>query len=125
MATKKNKNCQACGKPITNPNNAKQNVHLIPGVRSECQKKRDSDYKKAQKLLGNIKYVRSPKGLNDRFNVQKTRECLKCSEPFLSQSLHNRMCETCKRHQPDIMSPSNLALETHNIDELFYFAWHY
>lgn len=119
------KNCQGCGKPIINPKKYKQNVHLsgIPGVRSDCVKKRDSDYKKEQRALGNIKTIKIPAGINDRFNVQKTRDCLKCHEPFPSQSLHNRVCERCKRQQPDIMNFYNMALETQNINELFEFAY--
>jgi hypothetical protein len=114
------KNCQACGKPIINPKKYKQNVHLsgIQGIRSDCQKKRDSDYKKEQRALGNIRQIKIPEGLYDKYNVQKQRDCLKCHEPFPSQSLHNRICDRCKTQQPDIMNFYSIALETHNINEL-------
>ena len=118
------KDCQACGKPIINPDYYKSNVHMsgIKGIRSECQKNRDRVYKKSlpksKRQRRTVEY-KKPKGVFSKYDVQKERECLRCYKKFPSQSLHNRVCDRCKAQQEDIMNFNNMALETSSIDELF------
>jgi hypothetical protein len=122
--------CKACHKPITDPDFYKADVHIsgIKGVRSECQIIRDKQYKKhAYKSTGAYKKknFKKPEGLYSKYDVQDKRICLKCDKIFKSQSLHNRICEPCKRHQPNMMTTRSVSLETSNIDELFDFNYNY
>jgi hypothetical protein len=88
--------CTSCHKPITDPDFYKADVHLsgIKGVRSECQRIRDSKYKKqAYKSAGAYKKKNysKPKGLYEKYNIQDKRVCLKCDKKFESQSINNQV----------------------------------
>jgi hypothetical protein len=117
--------CPSCNKPIINPKYYKSNVHTtgIKGIRSECQKKRDSIYKKSlpkEKRQNKTSEYKKPKGIFNKYYIKKERDCLKCGNNFKSQSLYNRICERCKKWQPDIISLNSISLETHNIYEKEY-----
>ena len=117
------KDCVACGLPIINPKKYKANVHVsnIPGIRSECAKKRDSDYKKSKNIPG----MKMPDGLLEDLNDKSTRVCLKCSEDFPSESAYNRVCIRCTNLQPDLLriSPHATVLETGNIQEMIDYGY--
>jgi hypothetical protein len=123
LKTRPVKICTSCKEPIINPSYYKSNVHTtgIKGVLSECQKMRNSYYKKhIYSYVATNRYIKKPKGLHNRFNIQSERACLKCNDKFKSKSLHNRVCEKCKDLQPDIISFRNMSLETQNIKEIIY-----
>ena len=128
LKTRPVKICTSCNEPIINPSYYKSNVHTtgIKGVLSECQKVRNAYYKKnVYTHVATDRYLRKPKGLHTRHNIQSDRLCLKCDGKFKSQSLHNRVCEKCKMCQPDIISLRNVTLETQKMDELFESIYQY
>jgi Zn finger protein HypA/HybF involved in hydrogenase expression len=117
--------CVSCNKPIVNPKYYKSDTHTtgIKGVRSECQRLRDNEYKRSLNILRKYDHHKKPKGIFLKYCVKSERVCLKCDGKFKSLSLHNRVCEKCKAHQPDIISLRNVSLETQGMDELFDFAY--
>lgn len=117
--------CISCDEPIINPKHYKADAHVsgIKGVRSECQRQRDNEYKRSLPKSRKREAYKKPVGIHFKYNIQSEKMCLKCDNKFKSQSLYNRVCEKCKGIQPDIISLRNVSLETQDVDEILDFAY--
>jgi len=90
----------------------------VKGIKTECQIKRDTAYKNTMlKLLYHNKIFARPTGIQAYLNKEAKRLCLKCDKPFTSLSLHNRICERCKRLQFNTINFYNITLETTSLLE--------